>query len=355
MHLPDQLRLAVIEPDLPAWDAFVAQHPQGNLLQQAAWGALKSAFGWQARRIAVVDAEGRLVAGAQLLLRSRYGLSVGYTPRGPLLAAADEPNRLLLAALERVARRARAVFVRLEPNLAEEHPHADRLHTWLLLEGLRPAATIQPRSSVHVGLQRDEAALLAACSKGHRSDIKRAERAGVTVRAGSEADFGTFHAIMRATGARAEFAVHSEAYYRTAWQAFQPRARLLLAELDGQAVAAHLLFADSQAGLYLYSGAGDVGLKSGANHLLQWHALRWARELNCTHYDLWGIPDALGRAATAADDTTRSALEAEAQADPLIGVYRFKKGFGGRVVRYLPAYDRVLLAPLYRLALSRIE
>ncbi|MCX7790867.1 MAG: methicillin resistance protein, partial [Chloroflexaceae bacterium] len=72
------------------------------------------------------------------------------------------------------------------------------------------------------------------------------------------------------------------------------------------------------------------------------------------HYDLWGIPDALGRAATAPDEETRAALERAAQHDPLIGVYRFKKGFGGRIVRYLPAYDRVLLAPLYRLALRRM-
>ncbi|NJO06173.1 MAG: hypothetical protein HC876_11995 [Chloroflexaceae bacterium] len=66
-----------------------------------------------------------------------------------------------------------------------------------------------------------------------------------------------------------------------------------------------------------------------------------------------GIPDALGRAAMLPDtpNTTvaREAMEAMAQKDPLIGVYRFKKGFGGQVVRYLPAYDYVYLPPLYTL------
>jgi len=93
----------------------------------------------------------------------------------------------------------------------------------------------------------------------------------------------------------------------------------------------------------------DEGLKTGANHLLEWHALQWAKEQGCQTYDLWGIPDALGKAALATSENERLALEAEAQNDPLIGVYRFKKGFGGQIVRYLPAYDHVFLWPLYAL------
>lgn len=347
-------RLALVEPTPELWDAFVDGHPQGSLLQQRGWGQLKASSGWRSRQLAVLDATGRIVAGALLLVRSSYGLSVAYTPRGPLFAGDPLADGLLLAGLGRVARRARAVFLRLEPNLVEGDPAADRLHTWLLLKGLRQAQTIQPRSSIHVDLRRDEGAILAACSKGHRADIRRAERGGVTVRVGVAGDLAAFYGIMRATGARAGFGIHDQAYYEAAWQIFQPRSRLLLAELAGQVVAAHLVFADSQMGRYLYSGADAEGLRGGANHLLEWHALRWAHELGCAGYDLWGIPDALGRAATAPDEAARTKLEQEAQADPLIGVYRFKKGFGGAVVRYLPAYDKVLIPPLYGLALRRL-
>jgi lipid II:glycine glycyltransferase (peptidoglycan interpeptide bridge formation enzyme) len=347
--------LALIEPEAAPWDAFVAAHPQGGLLQHDSWGALKRGFGWQARRLAVIDSAGQLCAGAMLLLRPRYGLSVAYTPRGPLLSGDPIADQLLLDGLTRIARRARAVLLRLEPALTEADAQADAVHTWLLLQGLRPAPTIQPRSSIHLDLTRPEESILAGCSKGHRADIRRAGRVGVTVRVGGAADLATFQAIMESTGLRAGFGVHSAAYYQTAWQLFQPRARLLLAELDGRAVAAHLVFADARAGLYLYSGADEAGLRAGANHLLAWEALRWARGLGCARYDLWGIPDALGRAASAPDESTQACLEAAAAADPLQGVYRFKKGFGGQVVRYLPAYDRVLLAPLYRIALKRLS
>ncbi|MFV9506716.1 MAG: lipid II:glycine glycyltransferase FemX [Oscillochloridaceae bacterium umkhey_bin13] len=345
---------ALIEPDPRSWDAFVANHPQGNLLQQAGWGELKTRFGWQARILAVANPTG-LVAGALMLSRGRYGFTVAYCPRGPLLADDPAANQVLLAGLSRLAQRQRAIFLRLEPGLAETAPTAANLHTWLLLQGLQPAATIQPRSTLLVDLTPPEPKLLAACSKGHRADMRRAERNGVSIRVGSEADLGAFYQLMLTTGQRAGFAIHNEAYYRAVWQIFQPRARLLLAELEGELVAAHLICADAQAGRYLYSGANDAGLRAGANHLLGWEALRWARELGCHSYDLWGMPDALGRAASAPDEATRTTLEAEAQADPLVGVYRFKKGFGGRVTRLLPAYDRVLLAPLYQLALRRMQ
>ncbi len=347
--------VAVQEAQPAEWDDFVAQHPQGHLLQQAPWGSLKASFEWDVQRIIIIrggEAAGPAavpVAGAQILFRQRYGVCAVYVPRGPLLAGDQSVDDLLLATLERRARRRRAVFLRVEPNVLEDHPQANALHTWLLLHGFQPVDPIQPRSTIHVDLTPAPEQLFASFSKGHRADIRRAERQGVTVRTGTAEDVPHFYQIMQATGQRAAFGIHSEAYYRLAWHLLQPRSCLLLAEQDGQVVAAHLVFADQQRGCYLYSGALEAGLKAGANHLLQWEALQWARAQGCTHYDLWGVPDALGRAATATDEQQRDTLNAEAQHNPLIGVYRFKKGFGGSIVRYLPAYDRVYLSPLYAL------
>jgi lipid II:glycine glycyltransferase (peptidoglycan interpeptide bridge formation enzyme) len=341
--------LALIEPSASEWDAFVAGHPQGELLQQTPWAELKGSAGWEASRIGVLDASGTLRAGAQLLTRKRYGLAACYTPRGPLWSGEPDYDSLLLAGLRRSARRRRAIFLRLEPNLSEHDPSADSLHSWLLTKGLQPTTTIQPRSTIQLQLAPDEAALFASFSKGHRADIRRAERQGVTVRVGTATDLPAFYAIMQATGVRAAFGIHSEAYYRQAWAGAQPGSQLLLAELGGEVVAAHMVFAGPQRALYLYGGAIEAGLKAGANHLLQWAAIRWAREYGCASYDFWGIPDALGQAAFATDEAEQQALAEAAQNDPLIGVYRFKKGFGGQVVRFLPAYDEIYLPPLYAL------
>jgi lipid II:glycine glycyltransferase (peptidoglycan interpeptide bridge formation enzyme) len=358
-----QPALGIVEPAPADWDAFALCHPRGHLLQSAGWGALKERFGWRAQRIAVAG-PGGLLAGAQLLYRSRLGLGVAYAPRGPLLAGDTAADELLLGALARAARRRRTVFLRLEPNLLEDDDGADALHTTLLLRGWRTAAPLQPRSTIHLDLRPPSEALLAACSKGHRADIRRSARQGIVVRAGmNAADLTAFYRMMEATSdRRAGFGIHSEAYYRAAWEIFsgfaaqdegfsgpQAAARLLLAEQNGAVVAGFLVFAAAGQGLYLYSGSTEAGMRAGANHLLQWHAINWARERGCALYDMWGVPDTLGRAATLPDGHARAALEQAAQADPLHGVYRFKKGFGGRVVRYLPAYDQVYLPPLYAL------
>ncbi|HEX6290421.1 MAG TPA: peptidoglycan bridge formation glycyltransferase FemA/FemB family protein [Herpetosiphonaceae bacterium] len=338
--------LAVIEhTDATAWDTLVGQHAQGHMLQSWAWGELKQQFGWQPLRVSVTD--GAAVAAAQVLIRPLYGLSVAYVPRGPLFAADETLNYALLQTLQRIARRRRAAFLRLEPNMPETSDATKALHSWLQVQRFVVAAPMQPRSSIHLDLTPAPDALFAAFSKGHRADVRRAERNGVTVRVGTtDADLDTFYTIMQATGERQSFAIHARGYYQAALRLFGDAARLLIAEHDGAALAAFLVFGWGREATYMYSGSTESGLKQGANHLLQWHAIQWARERGCTIYDLWGIPDAFGQMAHASSDE-QARLEQAAKEHPLYGVYRFKKGWGGHVVRYLPAYDRVYLAPLY--------
>ena len=80
-------------------------------------------------------------------------------------------------------------------------------------------------------------------------------------------------------------------------------------------------------------------------YLLQWEAMKWAREHGCMMYDLWGVPDA--------DETTLEA-QFEDRHDGLWGVYRFKRGFGGQLMRAAQAQDRVYMPLLYRLYLRRM-
>jgi lipid II:glycine glycyltransferase (peptidoglycan interpeptide bridge formation enzyme) len=56
-----------------------------------------------------------------------------------------------------------------------------------------------------------------------------------------------------------------------------------------------------------------------------------------------------------ATEDERARIEEQAKQDPLYGAYRFKKGWGGTVVRYLPAYDAVFLHPIYWLWRRRSE
>lgn len=358
----------VCAPDPEGWDQFVDHHPEGNFLQSSAWGAVKALSGWQTQRLGVGggggDAElsqtpSLLRAGAQLLFQRRYGVSIVYVPRGPLFSGDAATDTQLLHALIAWARSQRAIVVRIEPPILEFPPfpseRADAIHSWLLCNGFTPVAPIQPRSTLHLDLTPPPGQLFAQMSKGHRADIRRAEREGVRVRVGGPGDIATFYAILEATGKRATFPIHSAAYYFQVWHQTQPYTQVLLAEHADQAIAAVMVLTDRKMGYYLYGGAKETGLRSGANHLLQWKAIQWVREQGCGKYDFWGIPDRMGCAARASDPIRRKQHEAVAHSNPLIGVYRFKKGFGGTIVRYLPAYDYVLSPLLYWLWRMRVS
>lgn len=319
--------------------------------QSWAWGELKSEFGWQPYRLS--SADGSHVA--QLLIRPFRGLSVAYVPRGPVSAGGVPPSSELIGTILELARSRRAAFVRFEPDVLEADPAARELDSGLKSAGFRAAErTLQPRSSIRLDLAPEESELMAGFSKGHRADLRRAERDGVTVRVGTtESEVDLLHAMLVATQQRKNFAIHSAAYYRALWRLFADSARLLIAERDGSPVAASLVLAWADNGIYLVAGSSPAGLEARAAHALQWHAIRWARERGAQTWDMWGIADARGRHELALDAGANSGspemtrLEDEARRDPLDGVYRFKKGWGGKVVRTVPAYDRVFIPPIY--------
>ena len=332
--------LSPVAPDV--WDNFVAAYPGGHVLQTSPWGALKSQFGWADERIGLLH-ETRLVAGTQVLYR-RLPTGMGrlaYVPKGPLVDWADEQQiSALMAALDQTARSQGAIALTLEPDLPDTRVHRERL----LALGFRPSpfGSIQPRRTVVVDISPEEDEVLAAMKSKTRYNVRLAGRKGVTVREATEADLPAFHELTAATAARDRFGVHAPAYYEAAYRLFVPRgwARLLLAEVEGEAAAALMVFALPPRAWYIYGASGNAHREKMPTYLLQWEAIRWSQSLGCTSYDLYGVPDEDGEVLEA-EFTRRS--------DGLWGVYRFKRGFGGRLVRSVGAWDRIYAPARYQL------
>jgi lipid II:glycine glycyltransferase (peptidoglycan interpeptide bridge formation enzyme) len=340
----------VVEADR-AWDAFLAQHPAGHVLQSSRWAQLKSAFGWEAERAmlrTIPSPDAPILGGASLLYRRLpWGQALAYAPKGPVVDWTDAAQaRAVLTMAREFALKRHAALLKIEPEL----PASPEIAALLDGLGFRPSPQkVQPLSTIHVDLTGDEEALLARMKPKWRYNIRLAERKGVTVRAGGLADLPAIQRLLEVTGARDGFGVHSAAYYQRATELFMDdMAVWLVAEHDGALLAAIAVFALGRMAWYMWGASSDEGRNLMPNHALQWAAIRWARERGCTVYDLWGIPDEVGE-------------DPDAYAEPeswgeggLWGVYRFKQGFGGRVVRYTGAWDLPLSRPgyaLYRLAL----
>lgn len=326
--------------DDACWNAFVTAHPAGHLLQLSQWGALRVRFGWQAVRLAL-EQGGQLRAGAQVLFRRLpLGRSLAYVPKGPLMDLDDDAaTTQLWAALHGLARSRRAVLLKIEPELPDDPVLVARLWDW----GFRPSPqTIQPRRTIWVDLSADEEAILSRIKSKTRYNIRLAARKGVQVREGTLDDFDTFYALMQETGARDGFPVRSRGYYLTAYQFFAPAglARLFLAFYGDEPLGALMAFACGDKAWYLYGASSNRHRNRMPNYRLQWEAMRWAKARGCIAYDLWGIPDE--------DEATLEAQFTERH-DGLWGLYRFKRGFGGRAHRYIGACDYVYSPLWYKL------
>ncbi|MGD8623243.1 MAG: peptidoglycan bridge formation glycyltransferase FemA/FemB family protein [Anaerolineae bacterium] len=317
------------------WDGLVAAAPGGHVLQSWAWGELKTRFGWRVQRVAAGP------ANAQVLYRPLpAGLgTIAYVPKGPQVDF-DDPGaaRALLAAVEPLAWAQRAICLKIEPHLPDDPALAARLGAL----GFRPGAAIQPPRTVLVDLTAEPEELLADMKQGTRYKIRKSGRRGVTVRPGGEADLPAFYALMEATSVRSEFGIHSRAYYRAVYDLFVPagQGQLLLAEYEGQLLAALVVLAFGDTACYMYGASSDERRNLMATYLIQWEAMLWARAQGCRVYDLWGVPD-----------QQEEVLEAQftERGDGLWGVYRFKRNFFGRLARSAGAWDLVYAPLRYRL------
>ncbi len=188
---------------------------------------------------------------------------------------------------------------------------------------LHSAEQVQFPNTVILDLTRSEEDLLAAMKSKTRYNIRLAGRKGIMVRQGTAADLPTIGAMYQETADRDGFAIRPLAYYLDAWNAFYEAGMgiPLLAEYAGEPVAAVFLIRFGDRVTYMYGASTQRERNRMPNYLLQWESIRWAKAQGCTVYDFWGAPTAFN------------------EADPLWGVWRFKDGFQGDVVRHIGAWD----------------
>lgn len=317
------------------WNAALGALPGSHVLQSWDWGQFKSRWGWTPRYLL-----GPRGDAAALVLRrtfSPFKFNILYVPKGPVLNYADSAvvDRTLADLID-VARRDRAIFIKIDPDLAQ----SDR--AILLDRGWRfSAGQIQFRNTMLIDLTPPDDQLLAAMKPKTRYNVRLAEKKGVSVRSGDAADLDMLYAMYAETARRDGFIIRPIDYYRDAWGSFiqSGLAQPLIAEVEGEAVAGLILFHFADRAWYMYGMSRNVHREKMPNYLLQWAAMQWAKAHGCTVYDLWGAPDELS------------------EADPMWGVYKFKEGLGAAFTPHVGAYDFVISRFgywLYSVAMPRV-
>lgn len=327
------------EVSLNDWKEYLNGHASAHLLQTAEWGELKAAFGWEPVRLIC---EG---AGAQILFRKLpLGWTLAYMPKPPFMGQASAVGASFWAEVASICRRKHAILVKVElDNWERREPQKTAISALQTPRGLmfqQSAYNIQPPRTVVVDLRGNEDEILGRMKQKCRYNIRLAEKKGVRIRAWGDID--GFYEMIKITGGRDGFGVHSADYYRRAYQLFHPNGKceLLVAEYQDIPLAALMIFSHGPRSWYLYGASNDLARNRMPTYLLQWEAIRWSKARGCDEYDLWGVPD-----------ESEEVLESnfETRHDGLWGVYRFKRGFGGELRRAAQAIDHVFNPVLFQL------
>lgn len=356
------------------WNVLIASLPNPHFLQTVEWGQVKAAGGWQPLYVVWSDKSDKsgwfvlpdggcwtdkpdlldlsdlsdITASAMVLRRSviRGGfaakLCLLYCPKGPNLDWNDVPLRQrVLNDLQALAREQGAIFLKLDPDVvlgtglpgaddAVTEPGGEAVRADLALRGWRFSQDqLQFRNTVLIDVSPSEEDMLARMKQKTRYNIRLAAKKGVLLRVGTREDFSMLYRMYAETAARDGFIIREEPYYQTVWQIFlqpstvfgQPSAQPLIAEVEGEPVAAVFLFAFAGRAYYMYGMSQDAHREKMPTYLLQWEAMKWAKAHDCHIYDLWGAPDVFD------------------ESDSMWGVFRFKEGLGGSIVRTLGAWD----------------
>lgn len=325
------------DADRDRFNSFIAASPLADVLQSYEWGEIKRRSGWDALRLLVED-DGRVCAACSVL-RTRPARGVPpllYAPRGPVLDFSDgEALAALVAAVRE--RAGGAFFLKCDPPIEADSPGVDAL----VRAGFRPVAGdafggVQPKAVMVLDLEPDLDKILEGFKAKWRYNVRLAERRGVTIREATRADLPVFYDLLLETARRDGFLVRGRSYFEALWDALAPAGMLqaFVAGHAGETIAGIMLFAFGERVTYTYGASSNRQRNVMPNHLLQWHAIRWAKERGFRLYDFRGV------------SPVRDGRPVEPR---IAGLNRFKEGFGARYVEYAGELDLPLRAGWYGL------
>jgi peptidoglycan pentaglycine glycine transferase (the first glycine) len=174
------------------------------------------------------------------------------------------------------------------------------------------------RSTLRLDLRVGNDELLRSFRKATRYEIRRSEQHGIVIRFAQDGgDLSEFQRIYFAMAKKKDFLAVEPSHlaHVLRWIVNEKdRGVLLLAFKEEMLLGGTLVVRAATRSWYVF-GATTKDHRLSAGHLLQWHAIRWAKEHGCTDYDFGGYREGVN---------TGPAL--------------FKRGFCQAVVQFSPVY-----------------
>ena len=320
----------------PQWELLVKQNPASGFMQSLAWAQFKIEQGLQPVHIALIE-DGTICGGAIFYhVPNNKSASLLIAPDGPILPwqhqrKAETGLNLIRACVEDYCREHNVIAMRIEPRLTA--------HTPVISDFGKAPLDLNPRETLVLSLEPSADELLGSFKNKCRYNIRLSERKGVHVYEETAVDaVPKFHRVMREAASRDHFTVEPVSFFQKLIRSLadQNMAKLLFAEHEGDVLGALLMIQYGDRATYLYGGISNNKRNLMAGYALQWQAMLLAQNAGCTSYDFYGLD------------------EIESPSHPYARFSRFKKSFGGEVVRTIGAHDYFFIECLADAVLSAI-
>lgn len=305
----------------------LASHP----LQAWEWGEFRKETDIKVVRLGRWEKD-QLVETAQITFHRIPGLpwSVGYWPKGEI------PSNQMIKAVKKEAKVHKAIMVKLEPNvLAEEGKEEieELKKDFRLAEG----RSLFTKWSFWLDLKKDTEDILMDMKSKTRYNIRYADRQGVkVVKDNSWESFDKYWRLMKRTMDRQNFYAHDKSYHKLMFKNLKGEiAHLFRAEYEGETLTAWIVFVLNGVLYYPYGASTRKHKNVQASSRMTWEVIKFGKDQGCTLFDMWGSPGPKPE-----------------KSDPWYGFWRFKKGFGAKIVEFVGSWDLVLnpfLYPAYRI------
>ena len=339
----DNLKFKIREiDDENIWESFLKNCYPKTFLQSWNWGEFSKSMGQKIWRLGVFEKEELLATCLVVKVKAKRGtfLMVEHGPniknsKFQIPNSKQIPNpkfqilNILLEKLKEIAKQERASFIRVCP-IWERKKENEEVFKKL---GFRNAPIhMHPEVSWILDLDKTEEELLYGMRKTTRYLIRQAQKNSEIQIKKSQSleDLKQFYKIYQETASRHSFVPFSFEFLKNQLETFKKdnQILILLGKYKNEIVAGAVIVYWQNGAFYHHGASLRRYSKIPVSYLIQWQAIKEAKQRGCSFYSFWGI---------APEDKPNH---------PWKGLTLFKKGFGGRKEEYVKTKDLVL-SPKY--------
>lgn len=310
------------------WESFNQSVANVAFFQSWEWGNVEMLSGRKIDRTGIYK-NNRLIGIAQICeIKAKRGHFI-HVRQGPVI---KDWSKTVFAEfvsyIKKIGKEKGAYFVRMSPLIKRDE--ADSL-LFKQLGAIQAQVHNQDAENRWVlDLATSPELLLSNMRKTTRYMIKKGSLIKITCSA-KTADLDIFLELYKQTSKLKQFVSHS--HIREEVEVFKKNNTVMiyLTYDNNRPLSGAIIIYYGREAIYHHGATSMNGRKSPASYALQWRIVQDAKKAGLKTYNLWGI------------------APNEKESHPWYGLSQFKKGFGGKQVDFIHAFD-LPLSPMYTIS-----